>query len=312
MKLKIAIVTPVTDGSKYLDEAIASIVDAGGTEITRGGLIEIVHVVVHDGSDQFAQSIKMRYPQIRLVRGEGRGACAAAILGFSLIDADFFIQVNSDDRLGPGCLDILAEKAAARPDIQIWTGGTVIFETDETTDLNPVRALERPEDIAFTLTNLLDDLPCFTARFCHRSLYEAIGGLDQKFIHCNDRELMVRAFMANISEATLGCVVSEMRIHDGSKTLGTSSSDVPEFMLNHLELADLWLGCAGLPAPIRRMFKAWRARELLRGIIYEVRSLHLLSALGMIWCETRRFPLWPVLSLSAFAAVRRRRRTSSF
>jgi GT2 family glycosyltransferase len=301
-QLKIGIVTPATDESKYLEDAIAS--------IRHESDVEIEHIIVYDGSDDFATSIRERYPNIRLVGGEGRGACAAAILGFEKIDGDFLIQLNSDDRLGPGCIDMLVEKAASRPDVQIWTGGTVLFETDSADDERLARCVERQEEIAFNLPNLLDDLPSFTARFCHRSMYEAIGGLDMKFIHCNDRELMVRALIADMTEAPLGCIVSEMRIHPGSKTLSATESGVPEFMLNHLELADLWLGCKGLPAPLRRVFKIWRARELLRLVLYELRSLHLAAAFTRICRETFKCPTWIAMAPTIFAAVRRRRRTA--
>lgn len=298
--MKIGIVTPAIDSSIYIDEAISSVRRDHGAEIE--------HVIVLDGSDAFAGRIMERYPWVRIVHGQGQGACAAAILGFQSVDADFLIQLNSDDRLGTDCIGRLVTCAEERPDIQIWTGGTEIFRCLPSGEEKVVRRIAKREETAFNLANLLDDLPSYTARFCHRSMYEAIGSLDMKYIHCNDRELMVRAFMAGISEAPLDCITSQMRMHDDSVTLGGGRDGVPAFLACHLVLADHWLNRDVLTGSTRRMFNAWRAREVLRLASSQNRVLGLRAALQTLFRETARQPFWPFLAMTALGARTRRHR----
>lgn len=298
--MKIGIVTPAIDSSIYIGEAIASVRRDQGAETE--------HVIVHDGSDSFADQIMECYPWVRIIPGKGQGACAAAILGFQSVDADFLIQLNSDDRLGPDCIGRLLACAEDRPDVRIWTGGTELFRHLPSGEEQLVRRINKRDETAFNLANLLDDLPSYTARFCHRSMYETIGGLDMKYVHCNDRELMVRAFMAGITEAPLDCITSQMRMHDDSVTLGGGKNAVPAFFACHLALADYWLNYDEVPAAVRRIFKVWRAREILRLASCESRVCGPRAALQTLFREIKRCPSWPFLAVTALGARRRRHR----
>ncbi|MEA2989659.1 MAG: hypothetical protein QOG83_2370 [Alphaproteobacteria bacterium] len=300
--LKVAVITPTIDRAEFLPEAIASVPHDDG--------VEIEHVMIHDGSDAFVSSVQERFPHVRVLRGEDRGAGAAVTRGLQSAAADFYIELNSDDRLVPGCFARLAERVRARPDILIWTGGTRVFMTGNDGREVELRRLQSASDTALTLPNVLDDLPLVHARFFHRSVFDRIGYFSPQFEQCSDREFMIRAVMAGIPEAPLDHMVSEFRVHEGSQTTRSTRGRVPAYMAEHCRVADSWLARRDLPPGRRRSFANWRARELLRLLCYQLMAGSLPQAAKTFGVETFKHPTWPLRALTFVAAMRRRARTS--
>jgi GT2 family glycosyltransferase len=301
-KLKIAVITPTIDRAEFLAEAVASVPCAEG--------VEVEHVVVHDGSDAFARTVEERFPHVRIMRGENRGPGAAVTLGFRSAQADFYIELNSDDLLAGGCFTRLAECVATRPDILIWTGGARFFRTDGDGRKVELRRVASASETALELANVLDDLPLVHARFFHRSVFEQIGYFSPQFEECSDREFMIRAAMAGVTEAPLEHIVSEFRVHEGSQTTSQIRGRVPAYMAAHVRLADHWLSRPDLPPEHRASFANWRAREFVRFAFYQLKAGALAEAATMLGRETLRHPSWPFRALTIVAALKRRSRTS--
>src|SRR5438874_9707498 len=99
--LKIAVITPTDDRATFIAEAIESVPAGDG--------VPIEHVIVHDGSDAFVASIESRFPHVRVMRGEGRGPAAAVTRGIQSAQADFYFELNSDDRAIKGSFARLAD-----------------------------------------------------------------------------------------------------------------------------------------------------------------------------------------------------------
>jgi len=81
--MRISIVTLTIDTPPYFDEAIGS--------IERDGPFDLEHILVHDGDEAFLVSVTRRYPAIKVVRGRGAGATAAAVLGVEAATGDFIL-----------------------------------------------------------------------------------------------------------------------------------------------------------------------------------------------------------------------------
>lgn len=301
--LKVAIITPTDDRAAFIAEAIESVPAGDG--------IPAEHIVVHDGSDAFAASIQTRFPHVRVLRGKGEGPGAAVTLGIHSTPADFYIELNSDDRLVKGSLARLAARARERPDVLIWTGGTQFFRADRDGGEIALRRVSSRRETSFDLNNVLDDLPLVNARFFHRRVFEQIGFFSAEFAACNDREFVIRAIMAGIPEASLDHMVSEFRIHEGSQTTSSTRGRVPAYMAAHCRLADHWLAQHDLPSELRAAFANWRARELLRLIFYQMKSGRIALAVKTCATETIERPIWPLRALTALSAIRRRRRSNS-
>jgi glycosyltransferase involved in cell wall biosynthesis len=298
--MRISIVTLALDFPEYLDEAVRS--------IPRDSPFELEHLVVHDGDESSRSEIERRYPHIAVLKGDGTGATSAAVRAIEAATGDFILLLNSDDRLAPDAFNRLAVCAEARPDVRIWTGGVRIFRVLADGSEDTVRLLLSRDLTDMSLANVCDDIPLLTARFCHRSVYADIGNFDPAYSECSDREFLFRAIMAGITDAPLDVLVSELRLHGGSRTIHRRRGWVPPYLAEHLRIAEAWLKRADLATGVSRFLRNWRARELLRLMIYQCRSGQWRTAAGLLCHTEMSDPLWIFRATSAFAAVRRRSR----
>lgn len=297
----VTIVTPTVDASGYIDEAIASVPSQKSDQIE--------HIVVHDGSQAFVSRLAGKYPWLRFVPGEGRGATAAVAVGTAAASGKFIIMLSSDDRLVSGAIKALETAVAARPEIEVWTGGTRIFAHRADGQERSVRIVDHPSMTALTLKNVLDDLPLMTARFVHRAVFERIGSLDVSFSACSDREFALRMALSSVREASLGVCVSELRIHEGSATLRKPGRFVPRYLDEHVEIA--WRGITDRDVAFeaRATLRYWHARETLRKAYYELRAGEITKLGITLRTAFGRDSIWPWRAISAVAAFRRRRRS---
>jgi glycosyl transferase family 2 len=299
-QIRVTIVTPTTDQSRYVDEAIASVARDEG--------VVIEHIVVHDGSTAFADALRRRYPDLTVITGPDAGPGPAVAAAFAAARGDFILELNSDDRLVAGCLRELSRRASVRPDIAIWTGGLTLFRVGADGNEITVREAFSREATELSLPNLLDDLPLLNARFFRRSVLRQIGNLDPRYARSSDREFLIRAALAGIPEAALGVPVQEMREHDESLTLNRFRGRVPVYIAEHIALADRLLAGGELTPSLKQIFRNWRAREILRLGVLQWRAGETDAARRTVWRALCGDPLWWARAASAAAAWRRRRR----
>src|SRR5579872_5926629 len=231
--MRISVVTPTHVSGGFLDQAIAS--------VPRWTAGEVEHIVVHDLNAAGAAALSARHPHLKLLQGDGTGPTAAAAIGYAAASGDFVLHLNSDDHLVPDAFDRLLACASERPDIDIWTGGTRIFRLNAAGAEVTVRRIVSRAATALTLPNIFDDLPCMPARFIRRSVFDRIGTLDTHFPESSDREFLIRATVAGVSEAPLGAMVSELRQHGASRTMSPDRIAVPRYLDEHLRIAERWL-----------------------------------------------------------------------
>jgi hypothetical protein len=159
-----------------------------------------------------------------------------------------------------------------------------------------------------SLPNICDNVPLLTARFVHRSVYAALGNFDPNYPESSDREFMVRAVMARILEAPLDACVSEMRMHDESRTVHGRTGTVPPYLSEHIRIADAWL--ARPDGGQHRFFRNWRARESLRLLTYLCRNGLWKNAWNLLRRCHRTDPLWALRACSVVPAIWRRNRST--
>lgn len=298
--MRVSIITPTIDSAGFIDEAIRSVPSPTN--------IDVEHIVVHDGGEAFLDALRQKYPRLRTMRGPGCGPGPAVAAAIAAASGDFILQLNSDDRMGKGCLAQLVLAASARPDIRVWTGRAQIFRALSDGEEFVLRQIDDREVTRLSLGNILDDLPLLTARFIHRSVFAQIGNLDPRFPYSNDREFLLRAVIAGIADAPLDAVVSEMRQHDASRTIHRRRGWIPPYLAEHLMIADQCLGRIGLSPQSRRALLNWRAREALRLAVFQMRVGQAWPALRMIVGEQRKDPFWVARAATSLAAWQRRRR----
>jgi glycosyltransferase involved in cell wall biosynthesis len=296
--MRISIITLAIDSSQYLSEAIDSVEPAGA--------FDLEHIVVHDGDDAFADALRQKYPAIKVLKGRGEGATAAAALGVDAATGDFILLLHSDDRLCPGALARLAVEAAARPGVKIWTGRARIFRTLPDAGEATVRSMIDRDLTLLSIDNVCDAAPLLSARFCHRSVFSQIGNFDSTFSESSDREFLLRAVVAGVAEASLDVMVSEMRMHEGSRTIQHRSGWVPPYLVEHARIADMWCARPGVTRRTRRFLRNWRAREMLRLLVHQYRAGQWKKAATGLLAEELKDPLW-LCRIATVLAVQPRR-----
>src|SRR5262249_45671958 len=229
--MRISIITLTIDTPEYFDEAVGS--------IDREEHSDLEHIVVHDGDEAFVTTLRQRHPGIKVLRARGAGPTAAAALGVEAATGDFVLLLHSDDRLCRGALTRLVVDAAARPDVQIWTGGARIFRTLPGRGEATVRRMVGRDMTRLSLENVCDDIPLLSARFCHRSVFAEIGNFDPRFPESSDREFLLRAAMSGVKEASLDVMVSEMRQHNGSRAIHHRRDGGPPHLIEDNRIAGM-------------------------------------------------------------------------
>ena len=296
--MRISIITLTLDSPRYFDEAVGS--------VEREENVELEHIVVHDGDETFIDGLRQRCPAIKILKGRKAGPTAAAALGVEAATGDFILLLHSDDRLCPGALGRLAAAAAARPHVQIWTGGARIFRTLPDNREVTVRRMMGRDVTRLSLENVCDNIPLLSARFCHRSVFDEIGNFDPKFSESSDREFLLRAAMAGLREASLDVMVSELRLHEGSRTIHYRRDGVPPYLAEHIQIADLLSMRRDIDGQTRRFLQNWRAREKLRLFVHQCRAGHWRAAAGLLLGAGLMDPLWFFRIVTVLAVQQRR------
>jgi GT2 family glycosyltransferase len=276
--------------------------------VPRNELPDYEHLVVHDGSTEFTDRLKLRFPWLRILQGPGRGQFGASVLALKEARGDFIIPLNSDDLFVPGALAQFVQASEARPEVDVWTGGTRLFEQTADGGQTTLRIVDDPAATALTVENILLDLPLMTARFVHRRVYERLGLYDEDYAVCWDREFALRMALAGVTEASLGVRLSELRIHDEAMTHRRKGGFIPTYLPAHAALARQELRRGDLPRDTRRILRDWHAQEISRLVYYQLlgrRPFAAAKTFGAGFLEDRA---WVVHALSNIRAMRMRRR----
>jgi glycosyltransferase involved in cell wall biosynthesis len=121
---RIAVIIPFFNDVDFVEEAIASIVEDGPVEV----------VVVDDGSTdpRTAETLaRVEAGGAKVVRRENGGPSAARMSGLAATTARYVFPLDSDDRLEPGCLGVLADRLDAAPEIAFTYGHLRFFGARE-------------------------------------------------------------------------------------------------------------------------------------------------------------------------------------
>jgi hypothetical protein len=232
------------------------------------------------------------------------------VLALKEARGDFLIPLNSDDLFVPGALAQFVRASTAHPEVDVWTGGTRLFEQTAGGGQTTLRIVDDPAATALTAENVLLDLPLMTARFVHRRVYDRLGLYDEDYAVCWDREFALRMVLAGVKEESLGVRLSELRIHDEALTHRRKGGFIPSYLPAHVALARKQLGRADLPPDARKVLRDWHAQEISRLVYYQMLGRQPFTAaktFGTGFLEDRA---WVVHALSNIRAMRLRRRTA--
>lgn len=268
----LTILTLCTDESSYIDEALASVPE------TEPGLVE--HLIVHDGSENFAKDLSRRYPHLSIISGKGEGAAAAGVLGIAHAKGAFLLQMNSDDRICAEGLFEFLRASTTRPEIDVWTGALRIFKR-EPGGPESIVARYRPEESQVNLLEpVLYGMPAMTSRFIRRDVFSRIGSWNLRYPNSVDREFAIRLVLNRIQMGCLRHTVSEMRMHEQSETILARRTKLPPFLKEHVVMAREYCKFPGTSDEERKILRRWHAGEVTRFSYYSLKHLRVPGLIG--------------------------------
>lgn len=287
----------------------APLFDDAVPDLTATGLpVEFRQVVVADGSEADRQAFRDAHPGLTILDGRGVSASDAYNQAIDASDGDYIVFVNADDRLQIPGLAAFAERAAADPETEIWSGGVRFFETVEGRERTLAKATRR-EDLELSLANILDSVPLWNGRIYRRSLIDRAGVLTDRHILCSDREFLLRMKIAGAKTGLLEALLYEYRYHEGSWSIRDMGREVPPYLEAHMDLARDYTRRATTEPETRKFLKRWYGREAFRLIYHASRN-------GQLWravkTAVRAFgfrPLWWLDAPAAVSVTRRRRKS---
>ena len=218
--MRFAIVTPVLNGEKFLDQSILSVVSQTGPFTIRyhvqdGGSKDRTLEILAAWKSRLARDFPVFCEGIEFsfASAPDRGVYDAVNRGFSAdayVDADAMAWIGADDRFEPGAFATVEEIFRGFPDIDWVTGRpTVISEAGSTLSLSPIIPFPR-KAIAAGIFDGRSGRPWIEqeATFWRPRLWQKAGGVDPNFRIAGDFDLWRRfarqTDLVNVN-AILGC-----------------------------------------------------------------------------------------------------------
>jgi GT2 family glycosyltransferase len=198
----ISIVTPSFNQAAFLREAIESLLAQDDPHVE--------HIIVDGGSTDGTIELLRRYAHLRWLSQPDRGQADALNKGYAMAGGDIFGELNADDCLLPGCLQVVRREMEGPNPADAITGRfLVVQEGRPSHELGPVGGtfadvLRYPKGPIHH---------CST--FFRRWVFERTGGFDVALRHVPDVEMWLR--MARIAPfRVVPEVLSTYRVHADS------------------------------------------------------------------------------------------------
>ena len=202
----VSIVTPVLNGARFLRENLDSV---RAQEYPR-----LEHVVVDGGSTDGTLEILAGRTDVTWVSGKDAGMYDAINAGLRLARGEVVAYQNADDRYVPGAVSRALELLRARPELDVVYGDYQCVDAAGR-PLGPPRRSPAFDPRALRRWNYIPPQSTFLRR---RLASEEGLWLDPELQYPGDWDWYLRLSAAGKRFEHLPAVLSEFRLHDGSKT----------------------------------------------------------------------------------------------
>lgn len=194
----VSVVVPVFNGSRWLGEAIDSVLDQTYRPL------EII--AVDNGSTDASRDVLARYPQVLVVEESRAGVTFARNSGLRHAHGELIAFIDQDDRWRASKLEIQVRLLRERPDVGCALGHQLLF-------LEP--GYVWPDWIASRVPSLsrahVGYLP--GAMLVRRSTLDAVGVFNEHFVIGSDADWLVHARDLGVVLQPVEEIVIDKRMH---------------------------------------------------------------------------------------------------
>lgn len=226
---KITVVTPSYNQGHYIEQTICSVLDQGYPNLE--------YIIIDGGSKDDSVSIIKKYEKhlAYWVSEKDRGQSDAINKGYRKATGEIFNWLNSDDYYEPRALFKVADAFLKNPELQVYCGISRVFGEDK--EFHTKGTDVYPGNINKTIGWPRIDQP---ETFFKKSVWDTIGGVDERFHYVMDKELWVRFLLyyglAGVKKEDE--LLVHFRHHGESKTVSQSDNFVTETYRLFYTLAD--------------------------------------------------------------------------
>ena len=183
MTLPISIVITTYNRERYLSAAIESILAQTWTDFE----LLIWDDGSTDASVEICHDYARRDNRVRVVTAPHQGRVAALKAAIAETNGTYLGWVDSDDLLAPTALAETVAILETEPDVGLVY--TNYYDINETGD---IIGFGYRTNVPYSKERLLTNLMTFHFRLMRRSLFETVGGIDEKFQYAEEYDLCLR------------------------------------------------------------------------------------------------------------------------
>jgi glycosyltransferase involved in cell wall biosynthesis len=139
--------------------------------------------------------------------------------GFKKASGDIFAYLNSDDLYEPGALKAIAVEYVTTGKPNLIAGECSVIEEQS------VKRLFKPwwpSNLSYFIQKTFSSTFAQPSSFWTKDCYLKLGGFDESYQYCFDREFFIRLGLINIEPHFIPKVISRFREHKNSKTVSQS------------------------------------------------------------------------------------------
>jgi glycosyltransferase involved in cell wall biosynthesis len=255
--MKISIVTPCLNQSKFIVEAVESVLEQEYPNLE--------HIIVDGGSTDGTLEELRRYPHLTVMSGPDRNLYDAFNKGLRSARGDIIGHLNGDDVYPEGVFCEVAEAFRRNTEVEAVCGNACVFEEDGLRVRKSIGKYYEIEHKRISFESALFSPPLINAKFFRKSVYEKHGGYNDSYSISADREFLLRLAVRGLKEMVLSRVIYCYRKHVGSLTFDNSSAENIERRLEEkLAICEDYAYRFSSTKKIRHLLGAWHTSISLK------------------------------------------------
>ena len=300
--MRFTVITTCLNREKFIAEAVESVVEQQYDDVE--------HWIIDGGSTDKTLDIVRSYSHLQVVSERDRGVYDAFNKGLDRATGGAVIFLNSDDLLTPGTLALAQQIFQNAVGTQIISGGCEIFrQTDNRREIK-MHCYDDPKQNQLNFRNVTLGYPNINARIFRRTVFDKLGQFNLAYSMASDRDLLLRAALANVPDAPVANILYRYRWHEGSLTMNAGNSSLSQAQQEGLNIIASLLADPRITEDQRRILGQWRRECIATDVMIQVLNRRLNQAGQIFWPIFRQDGLLPVtLFRLGLLAIGRRIRT---
>jgi glycosyltransferase involved in cell wall biosynthesis len=260
--MRFTVITPCLNREKFIAEAVESVVAQHYDDVE--------HWIIDGGSTDKTLDIVRSYSHLRVVSERDRGVYDAFNKGLDRASGGAVIFLNSDDLLTPGTLALAQQIFQNAVGTQIISGGCEIFRRTDTGKEIQMHCYDDAKQNQLNFRNVTLGYPNINARIFRRSVFDKLGRFNLAYPMASDRDLLMRAALANIPDAPVANILYRYRWHEGSLTMNAGNSSLSQAQQDGLNIIASLLAEPKITEDQRRILGQWRRECVATDVMIQV------------------------------------------